>query len=387
MKFTLRKGVATAACVVVTASGCTFDGVTSLPLPGAVGTGKDATAYRVQLANVGTLEPNSPVMTDDVVVGSVRRISVVDRHAEVEVSIKPGVVIPANAVASVGQTSLLGSMHLQLNAPLGAPPAGQLTADSVIPLSRSSTYPSTERTLAALSAVVNSGGLGQIGDIIHNFNQAFSGRQDQVRELIGQLDTFVGALHDQRDSILDLADQMARLSSTLAGQQSVIARALREIPPALEVLINEEPRFTTALDRLRVFSDTATGLITETQDYLVRNLQNLEPTFRALADIGPDLAAGLGYATVFPMSQNLIDRGIRGDYMNLFVTVDLTKNRLKRGLAAGTRWGDPHAPLVPAPGDFGYDAFYGPGTVPPDPLLPFPHVPPPAPEAPTDGGG
>ena len=66
----------------------------------------------------------------------------------------------------------------------------------------------------------------------------------------------------------------------------------------------------------------------------------------------------LAYATVFPLGQNLIDRGIRGDYMNLFVTIDLTKARLKRGLAAGTRWGDENAELVPAPGDPGYDDYY-----------------------------
>ena len=44
--------------------------------------------------------------------------------------------------------------------------------------------------------------------------------------------------------------------------------------------------------------------------------------------------------------------------MNLWVTVDLTHARLKRGLFAGTRFGDENAPLVPAPGDPGYDAFY-----------------------------
>jgi ABC-type transporter Mla subunit MlaD len=45
-------------------------------------------------------------------------------HADVEISVKPDVVIPANAVASVGQTSQLGSMHLAINPPLGQPPAG-----------------------------------------------------------------------------------------------------------------------------------------------------------------------------------------------------------------------------------------------------------------------
>jgi phospholipid/cholesterol/gamma-HCH transport system substrate-binding protein len=77
----------------------------------------------------------------------------------------------------------------------------------------------------------------------------------------------------------------------------------------------------------------------------------LEPTVRALADVGPDIDKALAYAPVYPFGQNLIDRGIRGDYLNLFVTLDLTVPRLKRSLFLGTRWGEAGAKLVPAPGD------------------------------------
>jgi phospholipid/cholesterol/gamma-HCH transport system substrate-binding protein len=83
----------------------------------------------------------------------------------------------------------------------------------------------------------------------------------------------------------------------------------------------------------------------------VKNLQNLEPTIRALGDVGPDLSIVLGYLPTFPFTQNFIDRAIRGDYFNVFAIVDLTIPRLKRTLLAGTRWGDPDAPIVPAPGD------------------------------------
>ena len=104
-----------AACVSITATGCAFGGLNSLPLPGTVGHEPGASTYHVELANVSTLEPNSPVLVGDVVIGSVNKMTVRDWHADVEISVKPDVVIPANAVATVGQTSLLGSMHLALN--------------------------------------------------------------------------------------------------------------------------------------------------------------------------------------------------------------------------------------------------------------------------------
>ena len=136
------------------------------------------------------------------------------------------------------------------------------------------------------------------------------------------------------------------------AQRDVLTQALRKIPPALDVLIKERPRLTTALDKLRVFSNTATGLINDTQADLVKNLKNLEPTIRALADVGPELDTALAASSVFPFTQNFVDRAVRGDYFNLHVQLDLTIPRLKRGLMLGTHWGQlGEQPMVPAPGD------------------------------------
>ncbi|OSC39966.1 MCE family protein [Mycobacterium decipiens] len=357
----LRRLLAVGSCVLLIATGCAFHGLNSLPLPGAVGRGSGANIYHVLVANVGTLESNSPVLINDVVVGSISRMTVCTQltaqctekgwYADVEISVERDAVVPANAVASVGQTSLLGSMHLELNPPLGQPATGRLQPGATIGLNRSSTYPSTEQTLSSVSAVVNGGGLGQIGEIIHNFNAALSGNQGAIRDLITRLDTFVGTFDQQRDNLIASIQELNRFAGTLAGQRDTVAEALRKVPPALDVLIRERPRLTTALDKLRVFSNTATGLIRDTQADLVRNLKNLEPTIQALVDVGPEIDAALAFSLTFPFPQNLIDRGARGDYFNLWAHLDLTIPRLKRGLMLGTHWGELHAPEPPAPGD------------------------------------
>lgn len=347
----LRRAVATLCCGTLALTGCSFDGVNSLPLPGTVGRGQDAAVYHVQIANVGSLEPNSPVMVGDVVVGSIGRMRVKNWRADLEVSVRPDVVVPANAVASVGQTSLLGSMHLALDPPIGEAPSGRLEPGATLGLDRSSTYPSTEQTLSSLSVVLNGGGLGQMGDIVREFNAALNGRESQIRDLLMRLNDFVGMLDTQRDDINASIMAMDRMSGTFAAERDVITAALQRIPPALDVLIEERPRITEALDRLGKFSDTAAGLINDTRDDLVTNLANLEPTLRALADVGPHLGTVLAYAPTFPYTQSFIDRAIRGDYMNQFIVFDFTIPRLKRGLFLGTRWGQEGAPMVPAPGD------------------------------------
>ncbi|MGV0745918.1 MCE family protein [Mycolicibacterium sp. XJ870] len=379
----LRLAIAAGSCIALTTSGCAFQGVNSLPLPGAEGRGADATVYHVEIANVATLEPNSPVMMNDVVVGSVRKLAVKDWHADVEFSVKSGVVVPANAVASIGQTSLLGSMHLAVNPPPGKSADGKLPPGATIPLNDASTYPTTEQTLSSLAAVVNGGGLGQIGDVIHNFSAALDGREGDFRDLITRLDTFVGTLDAQRDNIVQSIEALNRLSATFAGQRDILTRALEKIPPALEVLINERPRLTTALQKLGTFGDTATQLVNDSQQDLVDNLRNLEPALKALADVGPQLTGVIEYATHFPFTQSFIDRAIRGDYYNLFATVDMTIPRLKRSMFLGTRWEQEDAQLVPAPGDppflnYTYDPLKtGANPPPPDAFPPAPEAPPP----------
>ena len=383
----LRRVLAIGCCVTLTGTGCAFHGLNSLPLPGAVGRGPGADIYHVEMANVVTMESNSPVMIDDVVVGSVGPMKVKDWHADVEISVKRDVVIPANVVASIGQTSLLGSMHLELNPPLGQPGVGRLRPGATIPLSRSSAYPSTEQTLSSLSLVVNGGGLGQIGDIIHNFSAALAGRAGAVRDLINRFDTFVGTLDQQRDNIIASITALDQLAGTFAAQRDVITQALRKLPPALEVLIKERPRLTAALDHLRTFSNTATGLINDTQADLVRNLKNLEPTIKGLADVGPNLDLALAALTVFPFTQNFVDRAIRGDYFNLHVDLDLTIPKLKGGLFLGTHWGQLGEQLIPAPGDPFYlqytlDPLHAGAAPPPGPQAPPPAAPPPGPPPP-----
>ncbi|OMC33766.1 mammalian cell entry protein [Mycobacterium sp. GA-1841] len=392
----LVRVTATCSAVMLTLTGCAFHGLNSLPLPGTVGRGSDATVYHVELANVGTLESNSPVMISDVIVGSVSGMKVDGWHADVEISVKPDVVVPANAVATVGQTSLLGSMHIALDPPLGQSPSGRLTPGATLELGRTSTYPSTEQTLSSLAVLVNGGGLGKIGDLVTEFNAALDGRQVQIRDLLTRLDDIVGLFADQRDDINATITEMNRLSGSLAGQQEVVTAALQRIPPALDVLLKERPRITTALEKFGRFSDTATTLINATRDDVVTNLRNLEPTVRALADVGPNLGTVLAFAPAYPYPQNFIDRAIRGDYLNEFITFDFTVPRLKRGLFLGTRWGQEGLPLTPAPGDpwfanYTKDPINMPLTPPPAAVATVPPLIDPAPAedqhaAPTEGG-
>ncbi|EFD55342.1 MCE-family lipoprotein lprN [Mycobacterium tuberculosis 02_1987] len=69
----LRAIILTASSALL--AGCQFGGLNSLPLPGTAGHGEGAYSVTVEMADVATLPQNSPVMVDDVTVGSVAALS------------------------------------------------------------------------------------------------------------------------------------------------------------------------------------------------------------------------------------------------------------------------------------------------------------------------
>ena len=317
--------------------------------------------------------------------GSVGKMTFAHWHVDVEVSVSPEWWSRPTRSPAVGQTSLLGSMHIALDPPLGQPPTGRLQPGATIPLDKSSTYPSTEQTLASLAAVVNGGGLGQIGDVIHNFNAALSGHQDEIRDLLTRLDDFVGTLNDQRDNIIASIDALNRFADTRGPARCHHHRAARYPAGAGRA----DPRAPPHHDRSGQTAHLQRHghpIGQRRQADLVKNLQNLAPTIRALADVGPDLDAVLAYVTHFPYTQDMIDRGVRGDYINVFAMIDLTVPRLKRTLFLGTRWGQEGATLVPAPGEpyylqHTYDPLGLPVAIPAQAPPPTPDAAPPLPEA------
>ena len=127
--------------VLAAASGCGWRGLNSLPLPGTAGGGPGSFTVRVQLPDVTNLQENSRVRVGDVTVGNVMRIERQAWHALLTVRLAGDVDLPENATAKLGQTSLLGSMHIELAPPVGVPPHGKLHEGSLIPLSSASEYP------------------------------------------------------------------------------------------------------------------------------------------------------------------------------------------------------------------------------------------------------
>lgn len=326
------------ALIAVVLSGCTWHGLNSFSLPGTEGQGPGSYTIQAQLPDVDRLQPNSRVRVGDVTVGSVTKIERQDWHALVTMDLNPDVVLPANATATLGQTSLLGSLHIELAAPTDGPPQGRLHQGSLIPLSAGKAYPSTEQTLSAASLLLNNGGIGQAQDITQALSTAFSGREGDVRSLLAQLDTFVGRVNEQTDDIIKATDSLNRLAGQFAAQKPVIDKGLETIPAALDVLNRQRDHLIDAVDQLGKFSALAADSVDQTKGALVRDLQDLGPVLQSLGDAGRSVTRSLNLISTFPFAKDSLTKWFRGDYANVSLVVDLTLSRLDSALFTGTRF-------------------------------------------------
>lgn len=327
------------AALTLLASGCgSWHGANSLPLPGTEGAGPGAYSVQAQLPDVDHIERNSRVRVGDVTVGNVTKIERQGWHALVTMSLNRDVKLPANSTAAVGQTSLLGSLHIELAPPTTDAPTGQLHDGSLIPLSQGSTYPSTEQTLAAVSVLLNGGGVGQIQEITKELSTAFTGREADLRSLITQLDIFTGYVNSQKGDIIAATESLNDLAGQFAAKQPILDRALQTIPDGLQVLRDQRDQLADALVKLGQFSALAADSVDQTREKLVKELKDVGPVLQSLADAGPALTRSLGFYTTYPFPKDTLSKWIRGDYANLTAVIDLTLSRIDSSLFTGTRW-------------------------------------------------
>jgi phospholipid/cholesterol/gamma-HCH transport system substrate-binding protein len=326
------------AAMLSVVSACGWRGLNSLPLPGTAGKGAGSYTVQVQLPDVTTLQQNSRVRVGDVTVGNVEKVERQEWHALVTLRLAGQVDLPANATAKLGQTSLLGSVHIELAPPIGVNPRGNLHEGSLIPLSSTGMYPTTEQTLSAASLLLNGGGLGQLQDITQSLSTAFGGRERDLRSLIIQLDTFIAHLNDQSSDIITATDKLNNLTGQFAADKPVVDRALNTIPNALAVLKDERTHLADAVDQLGKFSALTANAVNQTKESLVSEVRELGPVFDSLANAGPALTRALSYLATYPWPNETLGNWIRGDYANLSAVFDLTLSRLDAGFFTGTRW-------------------------------------------------
>jgi phospholipid/cholesterol/gamma-HCH transport system substrate-binding protein len=356
----VKRVVALGALAAITLSGCSVKGLQSRQLPGGANGLFGGSTYTVKacFSDVTALQRQASVRVGDVPVGDISDIDITRvgqpdcpgtppdpshpaLRAVVTMRVKKSVSLPANSSAYLQQTSLLGEKYVQLGAPPGTTPIGTLAPNAVISEDLTHGFPDLELVFGALSALLNGGGVEQLQTITRELSLTLTGRETNTRDLLHQLDTFVGGLDSNKSEIVRALDNLDRFAQILADQKTTIAQALDDIAPGLKILADQEPDLAKMLSALSDLGVTATRVIKETKDNTVADLAALVPVLQKLSQAGTYLPRALEVLLDYPFPKNATN-GIFGDYTGLLADVDL--NASVMNLANLTSMGLPVAP-------------------------------------------
>ncbi|GAB3437104.1 MCE family protein [Actinophytocola sediminis] len=336
-----------AAVTLVLAAGCSAvgtDGIYDLPLPGGADLGDHPYLVTVQFADVLDLVPQASVKVNDVVVGRVESIGLGGEDgwtAQVVLAVNGDVALPADAVASLRQSSLLGEKFVELAEPFrqqGEPaPNAKLADGALITADRTNRHTEVEEVFGALSLLLNGGGIGQLQTINRELTNVLSGNETEIKAFLANVDELVTELDSHRGDITAALDGLNHLSTTLAARDDQIEGALTDLTPGLAALSEQRGALVTMLQSLDALSDVAVDTINRAREDMVADLTALAPLLDRLADAGQDLPQALEILPTFPFTDEVL-AGAKGDYLNVFVTMEPAPD-----------YQEPLPPLLPLP--------------------------------------
>ena len=356
-RFTLRTVALAAVALMLSSCGMwPWRGISNVELPGGPGTGSERMSIYVQMPDTLALNVNSRVRVADVFVGRVRAIELKNWVATLTLDLEPNLGLPSNALARIGQTSLLGSQHVELEPP--PDPSGQLRSGDTIPLKNSSAFPSTERVLASIATILRGGGVQNLETIQTEIFNVLNGRGDQIREFLNKLDTFTDELNQQTQDITRAIDSTNRLLSIVAQRNDTLDRVLTEFPPLIKHFDETRDLFADAVEALGRVSVAADNALAPASDNLNTNLQNLQRPLKQLGRASPYVIGALKLLLSAPFSIENVPKVVRGDYLNASLMVDLTLSALDNTVLSGTgvsgmlraleqAWGRDPATMIP----------------------------------------
>lgn len=305
-------------------SGCGLlgGGVYDTDLPGGADLGDDPITLTADFRDVLDLVPQSSVKVDNVPVGQVSEISLNEdgRSAEVEIKVNGSVELPVGTDARLQQTSLLGEKYIALIRP-DQPTQGELEDGAHIGLARTSQAAEVEQVLGALSLVLNGGGVARFQEISRELQQISAGRPRQIKTFLREIAGFVGGLESRKEAITSALDGLDRLGRALDRDKAKIVKALEELSPGMEVIVDQRKQLVSMLSSLDRLSKVTVSTLNQSQADMVADLKAMEPILKNLAEAGADLPNALQIMLTYPFPDSVLG-AIKGDYFNVFITTN-----------------------------------------------------------------
>ncbi|MGO9344187.1 MAG: MlaD family protein [Acidimicrobiales bacterium] len=293
-------------------------------LPKVSGLNEPTYELRAVFANVLNLPDDAQVRVGAEVVGQVGNISTSNFQANLTLDIKKSVRLLAGTTAQIRFDNPLGDEYVMLSEPV-SPPTGlaasqYIAPGSLIPESDTSTAPSVEDTLGALSLVLNGGGLNQLQTIIHELNNTFNGNQPQIRSFLTTIDQGVSSLAGGHTAIDKALVSISNLTRKLSGGRQTIANGINALAPAIGVLASENGQISDLLSELSNLGSIGTRVAQQSGQDSVNDVKALLPVVQQLESVSQQLGPDLSNLALFEAETPKV---APGDYLQVNVIANV----------------------------------------------------------------
>jgi phospholipid/cholesterol/gamma-HCH transport system substrate-binding protein len=263
---------------------------------------------------VGDLVENANVQSSDVKVGTIKKIELDGWEAQVTMCLNSEEKIPADVLAVVRTTSLLGEKFIDLQQQSVGEPF--LEDGDILTSDQTSKATELEEVFAKLAGVLGTGNLEQINRFTSAQAKILRDHADELRDVLLDLRDFTDLLADRKSDIAGAVDHLDSVAATLIDQTPVLERFLESFAQSSGVLADNKNGLRTLLFSLDRFTKVSVRLLEQTDDSLNEQLQDLRPVLDTLVANSANLRDALQTLASF---SRYWPESMPGDYLQLDV--------------------------------------------------------------------
>ena len=222
--------------------------------------------------DVGDMATGAPVTMADIRVGKVSAIRLEGAEAVVTLEIDPEANIPADVIARVRRTSVLGERIVDLVIPEGAEASEELLADGA-DISETEVRSDLEDLVDEGSEVLGAVAASDLAVMIDQGGRGFGGRGEELRSILNSYTEIVGAYAERGEMLKNLISNLDQFNATVASEAESHRQAVRNTARSIEVLSEESGELEQAIVSLN-------RLAVGGEDILDEHLDEMQNFFR-----------------------------------------------------------------------------------------------------------
>jgi phospholipid/cholesterol/gamma-HCH transport system substrate-binding protein len=281
-------------------------------LAGCGGGGKQVVAV---FDDAGDLQPQHSVQVADVRVGEITSIKLTDDYkARVTMTIKSDLQVPADSVAILRTTSLLGEKFVEIR-PKGDPTKGPFLHDGSV-LKVTQEAPELEFIAEEAVQVLGAVNASDVATLAKTGAEAFGGRGTDLRGLIDDLATVSKTFADRAGTIGQVIDNLDATAATLAAGSKDVDGLLSNLATTTQILADNRQRAIDALAQLSRLAAVQNDVLGKHRAAIERQIGQADRIVAEVAGHTQEVATLVdvlhGFATNIP-------RTIPGDFTQVYM--------------------------------------------------------------------